>query len=336
VLVDLPRTRRPPDSLRQPSVSGGAPQRHSPVPIVLADGRGQERYNFIIMFARARGRRLYFELRGDEAKPTLVLIRGLGRNALHWGKLVSRLERSFYLLLLDNRGVGRSDRVVRPFSVTELADDVAEVMDAAAVARAHVLGTSLGGMVAMRFAIEHGPRLDRLILVSTTPGGRAAVPPRTRAFARMAAARLGPLRDALRTDARFVLGESYADALPEVLDEWQAIAERYPVSRRALVFQALAGRLHDASRELDAITAPTLVLSCRDDRLVPAENSRLLTRGIRGSELTMFDGDSHELGATHLEPFARRVEEFLLAPVVRGYASSEDGSRSRVARIGST
>ncbi|MBM4374990.1 MAG: alpha/beta fold hydrolase [Deltaproteobacteria bacterium] len=288
------------------------------------------------MFARAAGRRLYFELRGDEAKPTLVLIRGLGRNALHWGELVSRLERSFYLLLFDNRGVGRSDRVARPFSVTDLADDVAEVMDAAKVARAHVLGTSLGGMVAMRFAIEHGPRLDRLVLVSTTPGGRAAAPPKARAFARMAIARLGSLRDAMRTDARFVLGESFAGTHPAVLDEWQDIAERYPVSRRALVFQALAARLHDASRELDAITAPTLVLSCRDDKLVPAENSRLLARGIRGSELTYFDGDSHELGATHLEPFAGRVEEFLLAPVVRSHAAKDEGSRSRAARIGST
>lgn len=287
------------------------------------------------MFAHVAGRRLHYELRGDPSRPTLVLVRGLGRNALHWGELVSRFERSFYLLLLDNRGVGRSDRVRAPFSVTDLAYDVAGVMDAAEVSRAHLLGTSLGGMVALRFALEHPGRLDRLVLVSTTAGGRISTPPSTVAFARMAAARLGSLRRALQTDARYVLGESYAAAHPEVVEEWLSIAERFPLSRQALAFQALAARLHDAANELGRVTAPTLVLSCRDDRLVPAENSRVLARGIRGAELTYFEGDSHELGATHLEPFARRVEEFLLAPLGRPRASGADstGSASRIGSV---
>ena len=267
------------------------------------------------MFATVGERRIFFELRGNEQGPALVLVRGLARNSLHWGPVLERLEQSHLLVLLDNRGVGRSDPSRWPFLVPHLADDVIAVLNAAQIARAHVLGTSLGGMVAMRFAIDHGGRLDRLVLVSTTAGGRGAAPPRLSAFAAMARARLGPLRDALAVDARFVLGPTYAAAHPEVIDGWYDIACQYPVDARAAVLQAIAARLHDASGELGAIRAPTLVVSCRDDRLVPSENSQRLARDIAGAELLLLEGDSHEPLLTHLEPAATRIEAFLTRPL---------------------
>ncbi|MBM4359722.1 MAG: alpha/beta fold hydrolase [Deltaproteobacteria bacterium] len=267
------------------------------------------------MFANVGDRRIYFELRGNEEGPTLVMLRGLARNALHWGPVLERLERRFYLLLLDNRGFGRSDSSRYPYLVPHLADDVIAVMDAANVSRAHVLGSSLGGMIAMRFAIDHGGRLDRLVLVSTTAGGRTASPPRLRSFAAMARARLRPLRESLAIDARYVLGASYATEHPEVVDGWYDLARRYPVDPRALVYQAVAARLHDASGELGEIRAPTLVLTCREDHLVPPDNSERLARGIAGAELVTLDGDSHELLQTHLEPALEHVEEFLSRPL---------------------
>jgi 3-oxoadipate enol-lactonase len=267
------------------------------------------------MFANVGGRRIHYETLGNEHGPALVLIRGLARNSLHWGPVLERLANAFYLVLLDNRGVGRSDPSKLPFLVPHLADDVVAVMDAANVARAHVLGTSLGGMIAMRFAIDHGGRLDRLVLVSTTAGGAGAPPPRLRSFLTMARGRLRPLRESLAIDADLVLGRAYASAHPEVIDGWYDIARRHPVAPKALVYQALAARLHDASRELGAIRAPTLVLSCREDHLVPPENSERLARGIAGAEMVYLDGDSHEVLQTHLESAASRIEEFLLRPL---------------------
>lgn len=277
------------------------------------------------MYATVGRRRIWYDLRGNEDGHTLVLLRGLARHTLHWGRLLDRLAERFYLVVLDNRGVGRSDAVPAPYGVTDMADDVAAVLDAAKIARAHVFGTSLGGMIAMRFAIEHGGRLDRLVLGCTTAGGRTAEPPRVATFVKMAAARLRPLREALAVDARHVLGEAWSRAHPEVIDDWHAIAEAYPPSTRAIVLQALAARLHDASRELDRIGAPTLVVSCRQDHVIPPENSRHLAREIRGAELVWLDGDSHEFPLTHLDETVALLEDFLLRPVLRRVGAAAAG-----------
>lgn len=271
------------------------------------------------MFAHVGGRRLHYELRGNPEGPTLVMIRGFARHTLHWGRVLEALERDFYLLLLDNRGVGRSDAARYPYSVADMADDVAGVMDAADISRAHVLGMSLGGMVAMRFAIDHGPRLDRLVLGGTTPGGRSAPLPRLRSFAKMAGARVLNPREAMAIEVSLVVGHAYAAEHPELLEEWRAIAERYPVAARTLAYQAVAVGLHDASRELHRITAPTLVLSCREDHIIPPQNSRTLAREIAGAELVWLDGDAHDLTTSHPEESASLVREFLLRPVLAAH-----------------
>lgn len=267
------------------------------------------------MFANVGGRRLYYELRGNPEGPTLVMLRGFARHTLHWGSVLSELESRFYLLLLDNRGLGRSDAVRYPFTVSDMADDVAGVMDAANISRAHVLGSSLGGMAALRFAVDHGARLDRLVLVGTTAGGRKAPPPSIGAFVKMLGARLGSAKEAMMTEVGLVLGKSYAAEHPEIIEEWCSILERYPVPLRTLAFQALAVRMHDVSSELGRIGAPALVLCCRTDHIIPPDNSRMLARGIAGAELAWLDGDAHDVTTSFPRESALRIEEFLLRPV---------------------
>src|SRR5215467_3247868 len=125
-------------------------------------------------YAERGGCRIYFELRGDGQSPLLVMIRGLARSSSYWGPLLPRLAPHLRLLLVDNRGVGRSDATRGRYTTRQLADDVAAVMDAARVERAHVFGMSLGGMIAQELALAHGDRIDRLVLGCTTPGGSRA------------------------------------------------------------------------------------------------------------------------------------------------------------------
>jgi len=103
--------------------------------------------------------------------PPLLLIQGLGYARWGWEPVVDGLARSFELLLFDNRGIGESDAPPGPYTVVELADDAAQVLDEAGVERAHVLGTSLGGMVAQELALGRPQRVEKLVLVCTTPGG---------------------------------------------------------------------------------------------------------------------------------------------------------------------
>jgi 3-oxoadipate enol-lactonase len=116
--------------------------------------------------------RIAYELRGTWSgrRPWLVLVQGMGFDRLGWQPVLGKLGRHFRLVLVDNRGSGRSDHPAGAFAVADMAGDVVAVLDVAGIHRAHVLGASLGGMVAQELVITHPERVDRLVLACTTPG----------------------------------------------------------------------------------------------------------------------------------------------------------------------
>src|SRR4051794_40376704 len=90
----------------------------------------------------------------------LLLVQGMSGNSLHWGeRFLARLERDFELLMFDNRGLGRSPRVTDPFTIGDLAADALGVLDHFETESAHVLGISMGGMVAQQLALESADRV---------------------------------------------------------------------------------------------------------------------------------------------------------------------------------
>ena len=123
-------------------------------------------------YARSGELRIAYELRGTIhwRRPWLALVQGMGLDRLGWEPVLRKLQRHFRLVLIDNRASGRSDRPARPFTVADMAADVVAVLDAAGVRRAHVLGASLGGMVAQELAVAYPERVDGLVLACTTPG----------------------------------------------------------------------------------------------------------------------------------------------------------------------
>ena len=258
-----------------------------------------------------RGPRIYYELRGAAEAPPLVMIRGLGRGLVHWGPAAAELEQSFRLVLLDNRGIGRSEPGRIPFGVRAMADDVARVLDAAGIARAHVFGMSLGGMIAQRFAIDHRPRVDRLVLGCTTPGGPEAARPRLTTFTKLASARLASPDAAIHAEARLLLSDAFRRARPDVVASWVRIAEDDPVPKRVLLQQLSAALRHRADRDLHRITAPTLIVSADHDELVPPANSRLLARRIRGAEIAWLPGARHDFATERPRELATILSSFL-------------------------
>ena len=111
-----------------------------------------------------------------EGDPVL-LIAGLGLPASSWWRTVPVLARRFRVLTYDHSGVGASAERRAPFSTAAMAEDAISVLDAAGVERAHVYGTSLGGLVAQQIATRHPARIDALVLGGTHPGGHRAQPP---------------------------------------------------------------------------------------------------------------------------------------------------------------
>ena len=101
----------------------------------------------------------------------LLLIQGLGYGRWGWDPVVPALAERYRVLTFDNRGIGESDKPAGPYTALEMADDALQVLDEAEVERAHVLGASLGGMIAQELAVKAPARVEKLVLCCTTPGG---------------------------------------------------------------------------------------------------------------------------------------------------------------------
>jgi 3-oxoadipate enol-lactonase len=265
-------------------------------------------------FARHGRIRLYYELDGPENAPALVLVRGFARSSAYWLDLRHNLARRFRLLLLDNRGVGRSDTPRPPYSTTSMADDVVAAMDASGIPRAHVFGLSMGGMIAQWVALRHPQRVERLVLAATSPGGRGAraVPLR----ARLSLLRSGamPFERAIRYTAPWVLAPEFRARRPDILDTWAALAATEPPTFAGLAGQILAVARHDAWEDLPQIRARTLVVTGDADRLIPPVNSHRMAGRLPRSALHVFDGAGHDFPTELPEETASVVEDFLLGP----------------------
>jgi len=224
---------------------------------------------------------------------------------------VDDLEAHFHLVLIDNRGAGRSDPVGRPFSVADMASDTIGVLDHVGIERAHVFGISLGGMVAQRIAIDVPQRVDRLVLGCTSPGGQPAPWISGRAKLALVRARIGNPAEAVAAEARLVLSKAFREAHPEVIAGWVKLATDFPVKRSTLLFQLWAATRHNPGRQLHRITAPTLIICSDADQLVPPDNSRLLARRIKGAEIEWIHGAGHDFATECPERTAAAVTSFL-------------------------
>src|SRR3990170_4583517 len=112
---------------------------------------------------RANGQTLYYEIHG-EGQP-LVLVMGIGYDATLWTLAqVPALSETFQVVIFDNRDAGRSSNATDLYTIADMADDIAALMDALDIKRAHLLGLSMGGMIAQEFALRHAGRLQRLVL----------------------------------------------------------------------------------------------------------------------------------------------------------------------------
>src|SRR3954466_8081678 len=121
------------------------------------------------------GTKLYWEESGAGAP--LLLIQGLGWSAEMWYSLIPELETAYRVIRYDARGIGRSDGPPGPYPIERMADDALAVLGAAGVERAHVLGVSLGGIVAQEIALRHPTRVVSLLLGCTHPGGEETIWP---------------------------------------------------------------------------------------------------------------------------------------------------------------
>ena len=282
---------------------------------------------------------LYYETHGDPAAPPLLLINGLNSQLVRWpqGWVDTLVDRGLYVIRFDNRDVGLSsetpgsppdpatvvaaivagDPPPVPYTLSDMAADAVGLLDHLGLDRAHVLGMSMGGMIAQTIAVEHPDRLVSLISLMSHTGDRRVGRPGPGVMEAMMVATPPDRDQAIAHDARTTelwSGPHYDfDHLVELNRE----AFDRSVRPRAMAFQVaavIAGG--DRTEALGAVAVPTLVIHGRADSLVDLSGGEATAEAIPGAELLIVDDLGHDLFppswpslADAVEAHVRRAEQ---------------------------
>ncbi len=261
-------------------------------------------------FADNDGVSIYYEEWGTDADP-VVFVEGLGYGRWMWRWQRDGFEDDHRVVVWDNRGTGDSDAPEGPYSIAEMASDIESVLADLDIDSAHVVGASMGGMIAQQYALDY-ERAESLTLLCTSPGGEDAAPTPPETQQRMFdVPEEYDEREAIRYKMAPAMTEEFAeendDLLADIVD-WRLAGDADDEARRA---QAVGVTNFDASDRLADIEIPVLVAHGTDDRVLPVENARTLHDGLPNANLELFDGGSHLFFIEQADAVNDRIAEFL-------------------------
>jgi 3-oxoadipate enol-lactonase len=258
---------------------------------------------------RADAPTLFWQIDGPSTEtnaPPVVLIHGVGADGASWDAIVPTLTSRFSVVRLDLRGHGRSGPVDGPLALGDFARDVLDVLDAADAARAHVVGFSLGGMIAQLLALDDAARVDRLVLLSAVAGRTEQERARVRERLELLRTQgIGAISGAAQ-DRWFTAG--FIERHPELVRErMEQLRHNHPASYAAAytVFST-----SDLGERLHAIRAPTLVATGEHDVGSNTRMARFMCDQIPGAKLRILPGLKHSVLVEAPEVIAAMLLEF--------------------------
>jgi pimeloyl-ACP methyl ester carboxylesterase len=270
----------------------------------------------------ANGISIEYETFGDPAKPALALIMGLGAQMIFWQEDFCRqlMERGFHVVRFDNRDCGLSRHFQElgipdvgaamaaslsgepvpapPYTLRDMAADVIGLLDALGIERAHVVGASMGGMIAQTVAIEHPARVRSMTSIMSTTGNRE-VPPATpeamTALLTPSPSERAEFIDHMVKTFRIVGSPGFEFDETSFRDRiGRAFDRSYDPSG---VARQLVAVLADGDRKqrLRSVQVPTLVIHGKNDPLVPVEGGVDTADAVPGARLLVIEGMGHDL-----------------------------------------
>jgi len=247
---------------------------------------------------------LNYQIIGD-GEP-LLLLHGLGSSSQDWELQVDHFSRQFKVIIVDLRGHGKSDKPAGPYSISLFAEDTARLLMELNCSPAHVLGISLGGMVAFQMAISFPGVVKSLIIVNSTPDlvpktlkDRFGIWQRLMIVRFMGMRKMGEV-----LGKRFLPDSEQAELRKVFIDHWaENHKPAYLESMKAVVGWSVLDQLKD-------IKAPTLVLGAEGDYF-PTEAKEAYTKRIPGAKLEIIKNTRHALPAEDPEIFNQAVLGFL-------------------------
>ena len=260
-----------------------------------------------------RGCALHYTVRGEQHPDTVLLLQGVGAQGEAWRPQAEYLAQSHRTITIDNRGMGRSLPAAAPISVAQMAEDARVVLDAEGVNRAHVVGHSLGGPVAMQLALDAPTRVTSLALLCTFANGREAAPLTWRMISLGARTRLGPRASRRRAFLGLI---APPDRVTEFSAQAETLAEHFGhdlADQPAIASAQLAAmRASDLRAQLPALGGrPVLVVSAAWDPIAPPALGRALAAGIPGAVYREIADASHGWPLTHVHDANRQLAAHL-------------------------
>lgn len=257
------------------------------------------------------GGRIAYHRRGS-GRPLLAL-NGLAATSADWDpSFIERLASANELILLDNRGIGASTDNGAPFDIDQLADDTARVIEALEFEHASVLGWSMGGFIAQTLALQHPARIDKLILLSTDPGGVDAELASPTVRSQLTDTSGTPREQARRLLSLLfpgVLADSIYDQYGDIVAAARAQLSPELVQRQAAAMEAW--HRDGTGNRLQELRTPTFVAAGTEDIVIPASNALTLVNAIPGAWLAQFKEGGHAFMAQYPRSLADLINGFL-------------------------
>jgi 3-oxoadipate enol-lactonase len=253
---------------------------------------------------------IHYDVFGRRDGPPLLMIQGLGTDSRGWALQRMALGRKFRCYTMDNRGTGRSDRPDGPYSLDRMALDALAVLDAEGVERAHVMGASMGGVIAQVIGVLHPERTRSLVLACTACRHH-----------RWRRELLQEWADAVDEGGMAALGDEALEWLvgPRLRKRfgiWMNLIARIVLQQPPEPFIAQVGAILDATDELRlelvTIRVPTLVITGSQDSLTPVGDAEELAELIPHARLEVLGGAAHGLMVEAPNAFNDAVLRFLL------------------------
>jgi len=242
----------------------------------------------------------------------LVMIMGLGGNLDWWDpRMIQRLSKNFKTIMFDNRGTGRTDVSDREYTIRLFADDTAALMDGLGISRAHVLGISMGGMIAQELALNYPQKVEKLVLCSTLCGGEKSVLPSGVAMGSLTADRSTMSQEEVaKMVIPIILTEDFVKKNPDYVELLMQQILKAPISDEPYRRQLSAVLEFNTHDRLPQVKSPTLILCGKKDILVPPGNGPVLAEAIPNSRLVYLERSAHAL-AEDMDEVINLVTGFL-------------------------
>ena len=231
--------------------------------------------------------------------PLILFLHGIGGHRAHWSEQLEFFSRRFTAAAWDARGYGDSDDYAGELRFDDFTADVLRVLESLNASSVHLVGLSMGGRIARNFALQHPSRVRTLTLANTSPGFDALSSDEVERFVEERRNRTADASHAL-------LGSRAHPGARE------ALRTSFAALRRQSYLKTLEASVsQDRAAPLEAISAPTLIITGEEDTVYPPQLSRSMAQRIRGAELAVLEGCGHLSNLEQLERFNAVLLDFI-------------------------